>query len=268
MIWGMRRLIPGALLLLAAACSGSSTPTAPTNPAPIPASVACAGLGASPGLAILAGEPCGVATGPVVKMNLKGLGGGSVGTCTGTLIAPRAVLTAAHCLDGDVATAQIWFGVTGTDEIVASAIHFFPGYTFNAPNVFDVGVMLFAQDLGRTPASILTSRRATVGEIAIVAGWGRDENSSTIQLRAGSTRISAVNDNYLETLYAPPSASVCSGDSGGPILVSEGGRWVVAGITSATSGVACNTGTNFYQAIFNTNVRNFIRQYVPTVSER
>lgn len=264
----MRRLIPGSVILLAAACGGSSTPTTPTTPAPIPASVACAGLGSSADIGILSGEPCSVATGPVVKMNLKAVNGGSVGTCTGTLIAPRAVLTAAHCLDGDVATAQIWFGVTGTPEIVASAIHYYPGYTFNAPNVFDVGVMLFADDLGRTPASILTSRQAAVGEIAILAGWGRDENSSTIQLRAGSTRISAVNDNYLETLYAPPSASVCSGDSGGPILVSEGGRWLVAGITSATSGVACNTGTNFYQAIFNANVRNFIRQYVPTVSER
>lgn len=262
----MRWLIPGVLGVVAVACGGTTTPTSPSNPAPIPASVACAGLGTTPGLAILSGEQCGVATGPVVKMNLKGTGGGSVGTCTGTLIAPRAVLTAAHCLDQDVASAQIWFGVTGSPEIVASAIHYYPGYTF--PGGFDVGVMLFAEDLGRTPASILTSRRAVVGETAILAGWGRDEASSTTQLRAGSTRISAVNDTLLETLYAPPSASVCSGDSGGPILVSEGGRWVIAGITSATSSSACSTGTNFYQAVFNTNVRDFIRQHVPAVSER
>jgi secreted trypsin-like serine protease len=267
-IWRMRCLISVGLVILTAACGGGGSTTTPTAPAPIPASVACAALGATSGLAILSGEQCGVATTPVVKINLKGVGGGSVGTCTGTMIAPRAVLTAAHCLDGDVATAQVWFGVTGTPEIVASSIRFYPGYVFNTPNAFDVGVVLFAEDLGRTPLSILTSRQATVGETAIIAGWGRDENSETTQLRAGSTRISGVNVNYIETLYSPPSASVCSGDSGGPILVSQGGRWVIAGITSATTGVACNQGTNFYQAIFNTNVRDFIRLHVPTVGER
>jgi secreted trypsin-like serine protease len=264
----MRCLVSGVLVVLAAACGGGGGASTPTAPAPIPASVACAALGSTPGVAILSGEQCGVATTPLVKINLKGVGGGSVGTCTGTMIAPRAVLTAAHCLDGDVATAQVWFGVTGTPEIVASSIRFYPGYVFNTPNAFDVGVVLFAEDLGRTPLSILTSRQATVGETAIIAGWGRDENSETTQLRAGSTRISGVNVNYIETLYSPPSASVCSGDSGGPILVSQGGRWVIAGITSATTGVACNQGTNFYQAIFNTNVRDFIRLHVPTVGER
>lgn len=262
----MRWLIPGVLALAVAACSGTTTPTAPSNPAPIPASAACAALGATPGLAILSGEQCGVATGPVVKINLKGPGGAQVGTCTGTLIAPRAVLTAAHCLDEGVVTAQIWFGVIGTPEIVGSAIHYYPGYTF--PGSFDVGVILFAEDIGRTPASILTSRRAVVGEIAILAGWGRDEASDTRQLRAGSTRISGVDEKNVRTVYGPPSASVCSGDSGGPIFVSEGGRWVVAGITSATTSAACSTGENIYQAVENINVRNFIRQYVPTVGER
>jgi hypothetical protein len=61
---------------------------------------------------------------------------------------------------------------------------------------------------------------------------------------------------------------VCSGDSGGPLLLQEGGAWAIAGITSATSNVVCNTGTNFYQAIRQQNVRSFILQHVPGVAQR
>lgn len=266
MMAGMRVALSGLVMVAAAACGGSSEP-GPTAPAPIPAANACGALGGtSAGLAILAGEVCGTANAPVAKINLKSASGSSAGLCTGTVVAPRAVLTAAHCLDEEVAGARIWFG--SGPEIEATALHFYPGYTFNSPTSFDVGVLTFSEDLPRTPVPILTSRAGRVGETAIIAGWGRDENNITTELKAGSTTISAVNAAFLQTIYAPPSASVCSGDSGGPILLSEGGRWVIGGITSATSGVACNTGTNFYQAVFNPNVRDFIRQHVPGVAER
>ncbi|HEY0876346.1 MAG TPA: trypsin-like serine protease, partial [Vicinamibacterales bacterium] len=65
-----------------------------------------------------------------------------------------------------------------------------------------------------------------------------------------------------------PSSSVCSGDSGGPLLVSEGGLWVIAGITSATSSNACNEGINFYQSVRRREVLDFIREHVPGVIER
>jgi hypothetical protein len=268
MISCMRCAISGLVIVLAAACGGSPTKT-PTSPAPLAAGDACAAVGAAgSGLAILAGEACGVTTSPVAKINLKSSGGASAGLCTGTVVSSRAVLTAAHCLIDQVAGAHIWFGETGQPEIVAAAMHAYPGYSFNGPDVFDVGVLIFAQDLPRGPVPVLTSRRAVVGETAIVAGWGRDENSVTTLLRAGSTRVSAVTDSYLQTLFAPPSASVCSGDSGGPIMLSSSGRWVIAGITSATSGVACNDGVSFYQAVFHPAVRDFIRQHVPGVAEQ
>ena len=261
------------LVLLSAlagvACGGGGSPAAPSGAAPIPAAQACTALAQlSGGLAIYNGADCNAAVSPVVKLNLRGADGTGLGGCTGTIIGPRKVLTAAHCLDEGVGVVRVWLGVASEAEIDAQSFVHWPGYTFNSPSSFDVGVITMAQDLPRTPVSILTSRAGQVGETAIIAGWGRNQDSVTTVLRAGSTVLSAVSSTYLQTAFAPPSSSVCSGDSGGPIFLSQGGTWTLAGITSATSGTACNEGANFYQAVFNTSVRDFILQHAPATGQR
>ena len=258
-----------AAALWCAACGGS-TPTTPTAPAPIPAAEACGALGSLSStfdarIGILSGAACSPDRSPVVKLNMRSSTGVVLGSCSGTIVMPRVVLTAAHCLDEEVGVVRVWLGAG--DEIVAQSFVHYPNYKFNSSG-FDVGLIFMAEDLPRTPVPILTSRAARVGESAILAGWGRDENSITTSLKAGSTVVSAVTDSVVQTIYSPPSSSVCSGDSGGPILLSEGGRWTVGGITSATSSDACNTGTNFFQAIRNESVRSFILQHVPDIGQR
>ena len=114
------RLLPVALaaaLLLAAACGGgggrgsSTTPSAPTSPT-IPVSGACAALGqtVSASTAIVNGADCSAANSPVVLLNLKDSGGQQVGSCSGTVIAPRAILTAAHCLPATAASVKVFLG--------------------------------------------------------------------------------------------------------------------------------------------------------------
>lgn len=267
----MRQLIVATSMVLAA-CGGGGGTTTPTAPAPIPSIDTCNALGAtSPagGVSILNGSGCSADRSAIVLLNMRTADGLGLGACSGTVVTPRVVLTAAHCLDADpqaVGIVRVWLG-SGA-EIEARSFSSYPGYRFNTPGVYDVGVVVVNDDLPRNPLPILTSRDGRVGETAIIAGWGRDQNNATASLRAGSTTLSAVRNGFLETLYAPPSSSVCSGDSGGPILLQEGGSWVIGGITSATSDNVCNTGTNFYQSVRQADVRNFILQNVPGIAER
>jgi V8-like Glu-specific endopeptidase len=271
---GAPRTIARAIsyLGMAAVCGcggGSSAPTSTPSPTPTPTVAACDVIGGavSGSIGILNGTACSPGNSSVVLVNLRDAGGSPSGACSGTVIAPRAVLTAAHCLVGDTAAVRIYPG-TG-NEILAESFRAFPNYRESDPATLDVGVVLTMQDINRVPIRLLLSRDARVGEQAVVAGWGRDELGNGTILRAGTTTISAITADVLQTQFSTGSSSVCSGDSGGPLLLSEGGVWAVAGVTSAvTVSGSCTAGTNFYANIRNSSIMSFITGLVPNAGRQ
>ena len=264
----------GAAVVALAACGGGSvnTSTSPSTTTPtLPVSQACSAIttsSTSSGITpqVVNGSDCTGATSPVVLLNMKDSSGAQLASCSGTVVSSHGIVTAAHCLEGDAKSVLVFRG-TGA-QLPSASFTPWPNYSQNDPNARDVGVVITTDPIGIVPIPILTSRDASVGETAVIAGWGKDQNGLLSTLRAGVAILSAVDSVQLQTQSTSNLSSVCQGDSGGPLLLLQGGTWSQAGIISANSTLACSFGANFYTSIRNSDVMNFIVSHIPDVARR
>ena len=203
----------------------------------------------------------------VVWLHLLGSDGPTLGYCSGTVIDARAVLTAAHCLDSPTKQVAAYMG-SGRQPITTREFYASPDYTGIGPSSLDVGVVIFAASLERTPVPLFTSRALTGGESAVVAGWGTDGVSAgSGTLRAGNLTVTRVTLTQIEAAFSDSASGVCYGDSGGPLLASSSGVWAVAGVTSkGTPG--CMSGANSWANVYNSSIKSFILKYVPGAGQR
>ncbi|TMM37551.1 MAG: serine protease [Actinobacteria bacterium] len=223
---------------------------------------------AAPAVAVVGGQPAANQQFPwVVRL--------SVG-CDGALVAPRVVLTAAHCVDhGPAVTVRAGSAdLRGAVTARATAGLTAPGHRPGSVRAdwavlrLDRRVNLPVLRLGASPAE-------DQGPFTVV-GWGATREHGRQQRYLRFAAVPAVPDQACAAVYASFAASdmlcagnlrgggvdTCDGDSGGPMLRADGtGGWVEAGIVSW--GVGC--ARPGYPGVY-TRVSSFVGQITAAVT--
>jgi S1-C subfamily serine protease len=209
--------------------------------------LACLGLAsiAAPARAVVGPDHPDKAFAAHVVMVLQ-RGVNRAGFCTGVVVAPRAVLTAAHCVT-DARNMRIHYrddsGAPIMLEVAAVAVH--PGFRADAlvkrVESIDLALVETKAPLdGRFSAATLDDSGAVaVGQPLAIVGYGlgrEGEGATGGVLRSAALQVRAPLSKVL--LWAEDAtgagSGACTGDSGGPILAADGAK--VLAITTWSSG--------------------------------
>lgn len=262
-----------AALLCALAATALAAPAAASAKWNVLAAAAGASTDDGAQASIVGGRAASIAEFPSLAYIEARVGKGAF-ACTGTVVAPRVILTAAHCVEqvdtGRMTPAGSYAVATGVTSPAEAgpgnvfgvvATHVFPGFD---PAILrgDAAILVLSTPTAAPPVSLAGAADAPLyagGAEVQLAGWGLTSARARRQpegLRATSMLLQSPSfcQRKTRSFYRPYLASAqlcllaadrasggCFGDSGGPAIgLRADGTPVQLGITS-TGGPFCST---------------------------
>lgn len=171
--------------------------------------------------------------------------------CTGTLISARVVLTAGHCQDvGD--PVSVFFQGVGSRDIVQIVRH--EDYALVGAiqePVNDIALLILSEPVVQIRPAVLAASPTEIGALGRIVGFGSRsvlasngaaDGSNGIVRESGLKLFGQIETTGCTATHQPNrvcwqfkggrNASTCTGDSGGPLFVQQGGEVVLSGVTS------------------------------------
>lgn len=216
--------------------------------------------------------------------------------CTATLVGPRVILTAAHCIDmklpnGAFQLRSIGVRTTKDGQVVAStscavsAAYLSKSYNHPSPrNSHDYALCELSEEIPvRAEVINLDTKAAAVGKKLMLAGYGCTYDAQLREVRqnlllVGVNVRSGMDSGWL-TLggkIGTNAALLCSGDSGGavyadadPAQPSGDGAWTIAAVASGVKkGDDGATVTSYISPLAEQEFRDFLDDWQYSKSPR
>ncbi len=237
------------------------------------ATTAAAGDNPKATASVIGGHDATIAQYPSLAY-IEGVQATSGYACTGTVVAPRVVLTAGHCVEDiesdsiveptEIAVAT---GVSNLTKIprtnISQVVQVLANPNFDPTKLQgDAGLLILAAPVSAPPIPLATTAEATLytpGNELTIAGWGIDDRrtehapnelqAATVPIAETSRCQKGTRSFYpffdptrqlctLDTAHSEVTA--CHGDSGGPAMATRpDGSLVEVGVTSLGEGT-CN----------------------------
>jgi secreted trypsin-like serine protease len=229
-------------------------------------------------------------THPAVVLVVMDIAGEPAFRCSGTLIAPKVVLTAGHCAgepgefsgmrvftESDVQDGNNNYPFAGPNTIEATEWHSHPLFTEAQFYLHDVGVVLLskafklsASDYGKLPSvNQLDALQPRSSTLFTAVGYGL-QKINPVFIEAEKIRMFAnpwlvqINSGFTGSFSLmlsnnAASGGTCFGDSGGPNYLASSN--VIAAVTSFGLNGTCS-GTGGVFRLDRKDVLDFVSQYL------